>query len=349
MKIFKVFLFNIIIFISSIFFIELIFGYWFDKNNLGPYMREHRMKKNLYSITYAGKEHNFLYKRNYYGFRGEEIDLEKINTVMIGGSTLDERYKPYNNTIVGNLNKKLIEKNIKLKIINAGIEGQSTFGHIFNFQYWFPKLENFRPKYFIFYIGINDRYINEKNLKKIPLDGHIENPSRIESIADNIKSRSIFYDLIRKLKHKYYTKSKRIVYDFDQSSKDQHNKKKFKFLNYQDAIKIYNIKELKNKNKKLLNYYLNNIDKLVFLSKEFDAKPIFINQMTDVGYYDDVLFILNYSLIEHCQKKEYSCIDLGKKLKGKQEFWWDGIHTTIKGSEEISDLIFPELLKFLKQ
>ena len=36
---------------------------------------------------------------------------------------------------------------------------------------------------------------------------------------DNIKSRSIFYDYIRKIKHKYYSKEKKIEYDFDNSIK----------------------------------------------------------------------------------------------------------------------------------
>ena len=63
------------IFLFSIFFliIELIFGYWFDKDNLGPYLREHRMKKVSYSINFESKKYDFIYKRNYYGFRGEEI------------------------------------------------------------------------------------------------------------------------------------------------------------------------------------------------------------------------------------------------------------------------------------
>ena len=58
---------------------------------------------------------------------------------MIGGSTADERYKPYEYTITGLLNQRL-EKDINKKIINAGIEGQSTRGHIYNFEKWFPKL-----------------------------------------------------------------------------------------------------------------------------------------------------------------------------------------------------------------
>ena len=79
-----------------------------------------------------------------------------------------------------------------------------------------------------------------------------------------------------------------------------------------------------------------------------NAKPIFINQLTEEGNYNKKLFILNHSLIEHCKKKKYHCIDLAKKLEGKENFWWDGIHTTPAGSEEIADLIFPELEKILK-
>ena len=111
------------IFLFSIFFliIELIFGYWFDKDNLGPYLREHRMKKVSYSINYESKKYDFIYKRNYYGFRGEEIDPKDIKTVFLGGSTADERYKPENQTITGYLNE-FLRKKFKFKIINAGIE-----------------------------------------------------------------------------------------------------------------------------------------------------------------------------------------------------------------------------------
>ena len=35
-------------------------------------------------------------------------------------------------------------------------------------------------------------------------------------------------------------------------------------------------------------------------------------------------------------------------LEGKKEYWWDGIHTTPEGSKKISELIFPDFLKFIK-
>ena len=76
-----------------------------------------------------------------------------IKILMVGGSTTDERYKPERFTIVGNLNKKFLKNGSSRKIINAGIEGQSTRGHIYNFNFWFKKIENFKPKYIIFMLG----------------------------------------------------------------------------------------------------------------------------------------------------------------------------------------------------
>ncbi len=345
MKILKLVLFNISYFLIFFFVIELFFGYWFDKDNLGPYMREHRMKKSFYSLKYKNETYEYIYKRNYHGFRGEEIDLSKIQAVFIGGSTADERYKPDDYTIVGNLNKKFLNDKIDLKIINAGIEGQSTRGHLYNFEVWFPKLKGFSPDYFIFYVGINDHQLATFLQKQG--EGNIKNQSLFESTIDNFKSRSIFYDLLRKTKHKYKNKGKKVYYDFNYGVNNYLKGKKYKFLDYETALKKYDVKKMQEKNKKLINFYLDNIDQLVNYSNALNAKPIFINQLTYEGNYNKELFILNYSLISHCKKKNYFCIDLGKNLVGKKEYWWDGIHTTPLGSQVISDIIFPDLKSFI--
>ena len=341
---------NILIFFSFIFTIELFFGYWFDEYNLGPYMREHRMKKIDYTLQYEDQAFNYTYRRNYHGFRGGEIDPKNINAVIIGGSTTDERYKPEGQTITGFLNKKILKDNIDLKIINAGIEGQSTQGHIFNFKVWFPKIKEFKPKYVIFYIGINDFLNPVEQLQSGKLrDGNIVNSEFNEKLTDNIKSRSILFDLIRKTRHKYYTSNKpKIVYDFDFIVKDFHKDNKYKFLNYSDALKLYNIDQLMKKNIKKINYYLNNIDILYNEVIKLEATPIFINQLQHDGHYNQKLFSLNYALIKHCRKKNYKCIDLASKLEGKKDYWWDGTHTTPKGSKIIVELIYPDLYSFIK-
>ena len=140
-----------------------------------------------------------------------------------------------------------------------------------------------------------------------------------------------------------------MVYDFNKAIKRNNELKKFRFLNYDEAIKKYNIEKLTKEYELLINDYLSNIDKLANYSKLMNSKPIFINQLTENGNYNKKLFILNYSLINHCEKKNYDCIDLAKVLAGEDDFWWDGIHTTPKGSQKIADLIFPDLKKILEE
>ena len=226
MRTFKLVYYNLLIFFLFFLIIEIIFGYWLDKDNFGPYMREHRLKKNSYSVTFNKQTYDFTYKRNYHGFRGDEIKLKDIKALMIGGSTADERYKPEELTIVGLLNQKFLDNSIDLKIINAGIEGQSTLGHIYNFENWFPKLKEFKPDFFIFYIGINDVVANKDRIKSS--DGHVLNPSKLEQFKDNLKSRSIFYDLLRKIKHKYYNKDEKLIYDLKHALKTKKDKKNFR-------------------------------------------------------------------------------------------------------------------------
>ena len=169
--------------------VEIFFGYWFSDYNLGPYMREHRLKKNPVVLTYKSVKYDYIYKRNYHGFRGEEIDPSLIDAVIIGGSTIDERYKPSEFTITGNLNVLLKNKGYNFKITNAGIEGQSTYGHIYNFEHWFPKLKNFSPKLYIFYVGGSDYGgLNKVKEAQIDLgaDGHVKNPEKF------ITGRTVF-------------------------------------------------------------------------------------------------------------------------------------------------------------
>ena len=58
---------------------------------------------------------------------------------------------------------------------------------------------------------------------------------------DNFKSRSIFLDLIRKIKHKYYVRneSKRIIYDYDYYMKN--NKEKKIYINYNEKFETYDL------------------------------------------------------------------------------------------------------------
>ena len=249
------------IFIGLILFcsLEILFGYWFDEDNLGPYVREYRMRKNTYDVVFEKKRYVFEYKRNYYGFRGEEIPLDQISAVLVGGSTADERYKPEKFTITEVINKEISREISNIKLFNAGIEGQSTRGHLANLKYWFPKLKNFKPKYLIYYIGINDQA--GKDFGPDTGDGVVVDTG-YQKIWDNIKTRSIFYDLARRTKHKFYTSEKKILYDFDKGVKQFKEKKNIKFLNYNNFIKQKRNKDIFKVQDPIIKNYLLRVDKL---------------------------------------------------------------------------------------
>ena len=64
MKFFKIIFFNLLIFFTFILFTELFFGYWFDKDNFGPYMREHRMKNQRIEWSGDNEKVIYFYRKN---------------------------------------------------------------------------------------------------------------------------------------------------------------------------------------------------------------------------------------------------------------------------------------------
>ena len=159
----KTFFYNLTVFIILIILGELVFGYWFTKNNFGFYMKDERDKNWKTSSTFNDKKYNFFYKRNFYGFRGNEFDPQNVKIIFEGGSTGNQRYTPENLTIVGQLNNKFIAENIDVKIYNASTDGKSLRGIIYDFEHWFPKIKNLNPKYLILYLGINDQTLASDN------------------------------------------------------------------------------------------------------------------------------------------------------------------------------------------
>ena len=344
----KVFTINFLVFLICIIIIEIFFGFWFSEHGFGPYMREHRLKKNHVILSYNNIKYDFFYKRNYHGFRGEEIDPSEIEAVIIGGSTTDERYKPIEFTIAENLNLLLKKKGYDFKITNAGIEGQSTYGHIFNFKNWFSRLKNFSPKLYIFYIGINDFSFgsDQDEYSNYETEGNIINPQISEVIFDYIKNSSFFIDKARILKQKYYSSNRIVKYDHETYLK---NLKNFEYINYEEALKIHDVKKLKIKHKKIITKYLSRVKILNNYVKKKKSTAIFINQVLASGNKNETLFILNYSLIEYCQKINMHCIDLASKLDGKFNYWSDGLHTTGLGSKIIAETVIDDLIKIIKK
>ena len=339
MKFFKIITYNFLIFLVLITLLEVIFGYWFKKENFGIYMRKERKVNWQTTSTFYGKNYNFFYKRNFWGFRGEEFDPENVKIIFVGGSTGNQRFTPENLTIVGLLNDKFQDLNPKLKIFNASTDGKSVSGYINDFDFWFPNIPNFDPSYAIFYIGLNDRFDSFDG--RYFLDKKVSE-QKIDQIKDYIKNNSLIVDKFKLVKNKYFPKN---TSAYDLSNNDLYDN--FKYVNYEEALKIH--KNLNDKNLILVKNFRSKLNNLKIKIERLNIKPIFISQLMHDGLKDEKLFFINNELKNFVIKNKFFIIPLDEILSMKKNDFFDTTHTTPQGSKRIADKIFPLLLNFLKE
>jgi lysophospholipase L1-like esterase len=334
MRLIKIASYNLIFFIILILIFEVFFGYWFKDNNFGIYMRKERRINWQTKANFYGKEHNFFYKRNFWGFRGEELDPKDIKVVFEGGSTGNQRYTPEHLTIVGLLNKKFEKINDQKKIYNASTDGKTVEGYVNDFLFWFPKIPQFNPEYVIFYVGINDRYKGEKHYdQKISF-------KKLDQLKDYIKNNSITIDKFKTIKNKYYP-TNTLSYNFDNLKLY----KNFDYYNYIKAKKIYKLPSEKNLTQ--LKRFKLRLNKLENIIDNNNYKPIFITQLMYNGLKDSNLYFVNEELKKFAQDNNFYLIPLDEILEMDVYDFYDQIHTTPKGSKKIADAIYPYLTKYL--
>ena len=339
-KITKILTINILILLSIISTLELITGnkIYSEKLNCGYLLcsADRSYKNNLYE----GKDY-INYKKDKYGFRGLRKTVDKIDILTIGGSTTDERYLETNDTWSEQLELIINNNypNLDFEVVNAGIDGQSTYGHIWNFKNWFPKIPEFKTKYIIFYIGINEYFSDEKLVydqgtkrlnffQKIKL-WFIENNGIIYKTCDLVYKKFFLKDILN-VGHKIRNK------------------------NYQLAEIDYKISQDN------INDLNNRLDTLIKLTKELDAKPIFITQKTqrskilenkiysiDDFNYNSKEKIISKVIINNCNKNKIFCIDLYNKIQFSDDSLYDLIHASPSGAKIIAETIFDDFKKIL--
>ena len=368
-KILKIFFFNFLLFFSFILILELIFGSWLKKQNWGNTLRSERLKKISYSVKFKENTYDFVYRKNSLGFRGEEVEPDKIKIIMMGGSTVNQRFTPQNLTVVGQLNKLLGNDNINLKIYNGGVDGQSTVGLISNFKKWFPNINNFNPKIIVYYIGVNERFYYNYNPNPENFEtGEFKTPHAFdrmqkstskERFIDYIKNNSFISSKVKKIQLKYFLKKTRkpdyskftATYNlgYNKAAYILNYYKEKKFYSQIEANKIFDIDDLlyfKSNYYKSLNARLSHLVKLTY---DIDAEPIFINQVLNDGQRSESMYFTNYIVRDFCKKNNIKLIDIASFIKFNQGDFYDEFHTTPDGSKIIAEVIYPLLKNYLNQ
>ena len=263
--------------------------------------------------------------------------------MTVGGSTTDERYLEEKDTWSEQL-EFIINKNypnLDLEVVNAGIDGQSTYGHIWNFENWFPKIQNLRTKYIFFYIGLNEYFSDEKSI----YDQGTKYLNSFQKLKLWFKENNgLIYRTYYAVYIKFYLKD---ILNVGHQIRN---------TNYQLAKTNFQISD-----KNLLD--LNNrLDKLIEYTKKLDAIPVFITQrsqrsiLVDNKIYSIDEFnymskekIISEIIITNCKKNQIFCIDLFSKVKFSNDSLYDLVHTNPIGAKIIAETIFKDFNKILSK
>jgi lysophospholipase L1-like esterase len=237
---------------------------------------------------------------------------------------------------VGQLNKKFKSDKINIKIYNAATDGKSLRGIIYDFIHWFPKINNFKPKYTIFYLGINERTLADQIEEKM-FDLNIQE-KKIDRIKDYIKNNSFVYGKYKTIANKYFPK--------ETSGYFLNNEKLYNNFTYTNYKQAKNLKrEIFDEDNKMVEQLEKRLLILEDIMKSNNLIPVFITQVAYDGLNNQKLFLINESLKKFSRNKNYHLIKLDEIIEMKLHDFYDNVHTTPKGSKKIANTIYPLLKK----
>lgn len=341
----KIVFFNFLLLFIGIVLIETFFGSWFKKNNFSSLI----VKKNITKVwkpSHYKSDHKAMYKKDSNGFRGDYGDIKHIKIITVGGSTTDERWidekLTWSNILQEKLSNHLNDK--FFKVANAGVDGQSSKGHVKNFSLWFDKINNLKPKYVIFYLGINDAILLLVEIEKHPkfkktfsiADNLVEEHS-YDKVISYVKNNSALYNLYKIITGNIIARNYGLIHGTD-TWESTYEKKDIELNTNNLQIKTF-----------LSEYYSRLIQLKQYSKDQFQAEAIFITQRVPKNHYlETALSIINKQTKQFCVNENANCFKLDENLILEINVdLYDAFHTRPTGNKKISDYIFSEIIKKL--
>jgi lysophospholipase L1-like esterase len=353
----KLILINIVILLIGVLIIELCFGGWLSNSNQLSNLGIIKDVKFEFDVSYLYQRDNpiITYTRDKYGLRGVSTynEPEKINILTVGGSTTDQRYLDDSQTWQEVLEKELQQNGKQLYVSNAGVDGQSTYGHLKSTEIWFPKVEKLKPEIILFYVGINDFFT-------INGDSKYDNIQELESrgFKSQIKDKSVLYNAYRKLKGMQKATKFEVGHRIINFARIPYTKEE-----------VVNEKLLEIYGKANLKGFKRRIQKLVDYTKRMNAIPIFITQPTlhykirngvvfgteniqyleDKYAYNGVGYLKLLNKLNDAMKEvagSTSVIDLTNDEDWNIIDFYDYYHMTPTGAKKLGEKIYQKLSTF---
>lgn len=325
---------------------ELLFGNWFG-DNYGTLVIPRDVDRQFdVNALYGGTKVRF--SRDIYGLRGVYGSPSEIDILAIGGSTTNEIFVDDTETWTATIAKAFAEGKRKVTVVNAGVDGQSTLGHLKNFELWFPRIPNLKARYVLAYVGINDM--------ALALSGRPNKQDYLEAQRRPFKqiliNNSAVYGLYRTVKGMLKARAANLI----------HTEKGYDGTPWTEPKTPPDLAAAESRLQEHLEAYADRLRELVRRIRAMGSEAIVVDQAmasyrlrdgkvlgsprpdgtVDLGGYED-LAAFNKVAMRTCREVEAVCIDLANELPFEDGDHYDRLHTTPLGSAKIGRYLEAQL------
>lgn len=289
-----------------------------------------------------GMDTHIVHSKNSLGFRGPEPnDSAKTRILCMGGSTTECFYLNDGKDWPAVLGKHLAEQNPEIWLNNAGMDGQSTFGHLQMLRQYILKL---KPDYIILMCGLNDmgldtpgRFDNQHSWFSKAYQ-FLELPSTILNITRAGKARRTG------LNHQFtgdLRKAEKL--EMSDSAIAGRLQKEARYLGEYNA-RINEFADICRDN----NIRLIFVSQSILFSDETDLMSNVYLGNLKTGEINGktrayILKLYNKATYDLAISREIPYINLAARLPKDSRFFYDGYHFTIDGAEMAAEIIYDEI------
>ncbi|MHB9073736.1 MAG: SGNH/GDSL hydrolase family protein [Desulfobaccales bacterium] len=303
-----------------------------------------------------------IHQRNSLGFRGPEprADFaEDLTIITVGGSTTECFDLAEDKTWPYDLGAKLKPDFSHLWLNNAGLSGNSTFGHYILMQDYLVKLQ---PKVVLFLVGIND--VGLQSERDFDERIHEINFRSLERFLASAAVHSELATAALNLYRFYFPKSVMINNQNDPQETDF--KKLLPFTVSPEAQAAI----IKDHQDHYVGPYRQRLEKLIAICREHNIIPVLLTQPVLYGNNVDsttgvdlghkfvakdmdgatgwqVLELYNDVTRQVGRDQDVLVIDLARDMPKDSRYYFDLMHYTNVGADKLADLIAAQLTPFL--
>lgn len=337
--------------------VELVFGGWLEAMDKPELWRLSIYRNVSWQLSADGKYHRpdpVVYRRDAFGLRGRYGRPDGIDVLVLGGSTTDERFVSEAETWTEVMAGCLRDRGLPTRVANAGIAGQSSRGHIRNFDLWFPHVPGLRPKAILVYLGINERVIEGREAED---DVRNYNESGRPAWLERIKLKSALFALATTVRGNLlawraglHTSRTANGQDGATATDALWQSQAGRRVEAGSPEERDGVARARTARTADLSAYEQRLWSLVDKIRTTGATPILVTQSAGtyrrdgrviIGNLDDYFDMTAFNAVTMavCNKAGAECIDLGGTVEFKDGDFWDSVHTTPAGSNKVGRLI----------